>query len=71
MSDIVSFIHAHEHNIHDLLKEKRALESKLNEINELIYALCEHQWCDDYIENPYSEQITKITYCKYCECSKR
>lgn len=71
MSSIVNFIRANEYNIHDLLKEKKLLESKLDEINELVYALCKHEWYDDYIENPYSEQITKITFCKYCECSKR
>jgi hypothetical protein len=71
MSDVVKFIHAHECDIYELLKRKKCIESELNDINEKLYHLCHHEWVEDVIENPYTEELSKITYCKYCECSKR
>jgi hypothetical protein len=71
MSHIVKFIRAHECDIYKLQKRKKRIESELDDINEKLYQLCHHEWVDDVIENPYTEKLSKITYCKYCECSKR
>ena len=57
--------------IHELLFCKKRIESLLNIINQKIYCLCDHEWTQDYIENPYTECMTKITFCKHCESSKQ
>lgn len=54
-----------------LIKEKRKLERELNVINNKLYNSCQHEWVEDIIENPYTEMLTKITFCGICECSKR
>jgi hypothetical protein len=68
MSNVV---HSHEYKINELQKRKKHVECELNEINEQLYHLCHHEWVEDVIENPYTEELYKITFCKYCECSKR
>lgn len=58
-------------NLEELLCEKKILESKLYVLNDLIYNTCVHKWEKDYIENPYTEEITKIIYCNNCEMQQR
>lgn len=58
-------------NLEELLCEKRILESKLYVLNDLIYNTCVHKWEKDYIENPHTEEITKIIYCNNCEMQQR
>lgn len=66
MSDIVKFIRAHEDEIYDLLKSRRILENKLNNINDLIYSKCHHEWYVKNVDNKIS-----FILCKYCELNKR
>lgn len=58
-------------NLEELLCEKKILESKLYVLDDLIYNTCVHKWEKDYIENTYTEEITKIIYCNNCEMQQR
>lgn len=73
MSDIVSFIRNHDcdERLNEFIKQRKKHESIVNALNEEIYMMCKHKWVNDIIENPYTEQLTHITYCQYCESNKR
>jgi len=51
--------------------ERKNTESIINEIEEKIYNLCDHNFIVDYIDVYPCEMMKKITYCSICESMKK
>lgn len=73
ISILTKLIHKDLYNaetLNDLMQLKKPIESLLEHINCKIRESCNHEWESDYIENPYTEELTRIKYCIHCELSK-
>lgn len=57
--------------LNELIRYKKMVDSISYSLESKIYTMCYHEWENDYIENPFTEELSKITYCKYCESTKQ
>jgi len=63
ISDIQRIMYITDHNLSTYSEIHRQMEQNL-------YDICQHDWCDDYIDG-LNYECRRIIYCKKCQLTKQ